>query len=135
MLPPPEYRAEQGNGRSSRNPLRDFMLKYPDSDSKGPPCSLEPGYDGRPSPDFPALPSSPFRDLNPFSKVKRIFPFLYEDFVTVVILNTIDIYNVSISYVQSLMIFGRRGHRKLQRKSEKKTEVGDLNSLLKERIL
>lgn len=30
------------------------------------------------------------------------------------------------------MIFGRRDHRKLQRKSAKKTEVRDLDSLLKE---
>lgn len=64
--PPPQDRAERGGGRSSRNPLRDFMLKTPDSDS-GP--SREPRNDSRPSYESPEYPSSPFRGWAPFSKV------------------------------------------------------------------
>uniref|UniRef100_A0A4W6FDB6 HCLS1 associated protein X-1 n=1 Tax=Lates calcarifer TaxID=8187 RepID=A0A4W6FDB6_LATCA len=36
MPPPPQDRAERGGGGSSGNPLRDFMLKTPDSYTRGP---------------------------------------------------------------------------------------------------
>ncbi|KAI3358677.1 hypothetical protein L3Q82_015084 [Scortum barcoo] len=60
MQPPSQDRAEGG---SSRNPLRDFMLKSPDSDPRGPHVSpsREPRTDGHP----------PFQ--SPFSKFNDIW--------------------------------------------------------------
>ncbi|XP_018540576.1 HCLS1-associated protein X-1 [Lates calcarifer] len=50
MPPPPQDRAERGGGGSSGNPLRDFMLKTPDSYTRGPQPgpSREPRNDGHP---------------------------------------------------------------------------------------
>ncbi|XP_028253909.1 HCLS1-associated protein X-1 [Parambassis ranga] len=45
IMPPPP--AEKGGGRSSGNPLRDFMLKSPDSDTRGWP-SIKPRGDRQP---------------------------------------------------------------------------------------
>ncbi|KAM3595978.1 uncharacterized protein V6R79_006286 [Siganus canaliculatus] len=57
MLPP-----ARGEGRSSGNPLRDFMLKSPDSAPQGPQAGppREPRYEGPHS--------SPFHGWTPFSK-------------------------------------------------------------------
>ena len=48
MPPPSQDRAERGGGGSSGNPLRDFMLKAPDSNPRGPQpgTSREPRNDG-----------------------------------------------------------------------------------------
>ncbi|XP_047461129.1 HCLS1-associated protein X-1 [Mugil cephalus] len=69
--PPPQDRAEKGGGRSSGNPLRDFMLKSPDSDSLR--RSREPQSDGRPSYESPENPSAPFHGWAPFSKFNDIW--------------------------------------------------------------
>lgn len=69
--PPPQDRAEEGGRRSSGNPLRDFMLKSPDSDGGGP--SREPRGDGRPSYESPGIPSLPFHGWTPFSKFNDIW--------------------------------------------------------------
>lgn len=71
MLPPPQDRAEGGKRGSSGNPLRDFMLKSHDGDTQGPQTGppREPRYDGHPSHESPAFPSSPFSHWSPFSKV------------------------------------------------------------------
>lgn len=68
--PPPQDRAETGGGGSSGNPLRDFMLKTPDSSPQGPQTvpSREPGHDNSPSFESPKFPSSPFHDWESFSK-------------------------------------------------------------------
>ncbi|XP_071356700.1 HCLS1-associated protein X-1 [Trachinotus anak] len=52
--PPSQDRAEIGRGGSSGNPLRDFMLKTPDSDLRGPQPgpSREPRIDGHPFSKF-----------------------------------------------------------------------------------
>nr|XP_019957502.1 PREDICTED: HCLS1-associated protein X-1 isoform X1 [Paralichthys olivaceus] len=52
--PPSEDRVEKGGGGSSGNPLRDFMLKTPDRDTRGPQPgpSIEPRHDGRPFSKF-----------------------------------------------------------------------------------
>ncbi|XP_039978593.1 HCLS1-associated protein X-1 [Xiphias gladius] len=54
MPPPSQDRAERGGGGSSGNPLRDFMLKTPDSTARGPQAgpSREPRYDGHPFSKF-----------------------------------------------------------------------------------
>ncbi|KAF3707334.1 HCLS1-associated protein X-1 HS1-associating protein X-1 [Channa argus] len=71
VVPPPSHdRAERGGGTSSRNPLRDYMLKTPDSD-KGP--SRDPGIDSCPSYESPEFPSSPFHGWTPFSKFNDIW--------------------------------------------------------------
>lgn len=63
---PPQDRAERGRGRSSRNPLRDFMLKYPDSDTRELP--REPRGDHRPSYESPE-----FHGWTPFSRFNDIW--------------------------------------------------------------
>lgn len=65
VQPPPQDRAERG---SSGNPLRDFMLKSPDSEPRGPRAgpSREPRGDGHPS-------REPFHGWTPFSKFNDIW--------------------------------------------------------------
>ncbi|XP_026202633.1 HCLS1-associated protein X-1 isoform X2 [Anabas testudineus] len=72
MPPPPPHqdRAERGGGRSSGNPLRDFMLKAPDS-NLGP--SREPRNDNSPSYESPEFPSAPFQRWTPFSKFNDVW--------------------------------------------------------------
>lgn len=74
MLPPPQDRAERGEGGSSGNPLRDFMLKSPDN-PRGPRAGPfgEPRNDGHPSHESPEFPSSPFHGWTPFSKFNDIW--------------------------------------------------------------
>ncbi|XP_060948980.1 HCLS1-associated protein X-1 [Limanda limanda] len=56
ITPPPssQDRLEDGGGGSSGNPLRDFMLKTPDGDTRGPQpgAQREPRQDGRPFSKF-----------------------------------------------------------------------------------
>ncbi|XP_056254750.1 HCLS1-associated protein X-1 [Seriola aureovittata] len=54
MQPPSQDKAEIGGGGSSGNPLRDFMLKTPDSGLRGPQpgISREPRIDGHPFSKF-----------------------------------------------------------------------------------
>ncbi|XP_039875889.1 HCLS1-associated protein X-1 isoform X1 [Simochromis diagramma] len=67
MPPPPSQdRAERGRGSSSGNPLRDFMLKYPDSDTQQ--RSREPRGDHRPSYESPE-----FHGRTPFSRFNDIW--------------------------------------------------------------
>ncbi|XP_049459146.1 HCLS1-associated protein X-1 [Epinephelus fuscoguttatus] len=72
MPPPPQDRAERGGAESSRNPLRDFMLKSPDNNPQGPQAgpSREPSHPSHESPEFP---SSPFHGWTPFSKFNDIW--------------------------------------------------------------
>ncbi|KAM4540109.1 HCLS1-associated protein X-1 [Odontesthes bonariensis] len=63
--PPPQDGAEKGRG--SKNPLRDLMLKSPDSDTQGPPSDIQPSYE---SPEFPG---TPFRGWTPFSKFNDVW--------------------------------------------------------------
>ncbi|CAB1443359.1 unnamed protein product [Pleuronectes platessa] len=53
-LPPSQDRLKEGRGGSSGNPLRDFMLKAPDRDTRGPQPGpqREPRQDGRPFSKF-----------------------------------------------------------------------------------
>ncbi|CAK6949268.1 HCLS1-associated protein X-1 [Scomber scombrus] len=69
--PPPQDTPERGGG----NPLRDFMLKSPNSDQLGPQAgpSREPRNDGCPSFESPDFPSSPFHGWAPFSKFNDIW--------------------------------------------------------------
>ncbi|XP_029023867.1 HCLS1-associated protein X-1 [Betta splendens] len=69
IMPPstPQGRAERGGGRSSRNPLRDFMLKTPDSGS-GP--SRQPRNDIRSPHEFSG---SQFHGWTPFPKFNDIW--------------------------------------------------------------
>lgn len=73
--PPPHGRAEQEGRGSSGNPLRDFMLKSPDSGPQGPRAGQprEPSNDGGPSYEPPEYPSSPFHSRTPFSKFSDIW--------------------------------------------------------------
>lgn len=71
IMPPPQDRAEKGGGRFGGNPLRDFMLKSPDSDTRGP--SREPRGDSHPSYESPEFPNSPFHGWTPFSKFHDIW--------------------------------------------------------------
>ncbi|XP_034456108.1 HCLS1-associated protein X-1 [Hippoglossus hippoglossus] len=52
--PPSQDRLEEGGGASSGNPLREFMLKTPDRDTRGPQPGpqTEPRHDGRPLSKF-----------------------------------------------------------------------------------
>lgn len=68
---PPQDRAERGGGGSSGNPLRDFMLKSPDSNQQSG-TSREPTNDGPPSYES-QVPSSPFHGWTPFSKFNDIW--------------------------------------------------------------
>lgn len=70
--PPPHGRAEREGRGSSGNPLRDFMLKSPDSDAQGP-QPREPGNNGGPSHESPQYPTSPFHRWTPFSKFNDIW--------------------------------------------------------------
>lgn len=67
--PPPQDTPERGGG----NPLRDFMLKSPNSDQPGPQPgpSRGPRNDAHPSFESPDFPSSPFHGWTPFSRVIR----------------------------------------------------------------
>ncbi|XP_072227261.1 HCLS1-associated protein X-1 isoform X2 [Leuresthes tenuis] len=65
--PPPQDRAEKGRG--SKNPLRDLMLKSPDSDTGGPPSDIQPEFHQN-SPEFPG---APFRGWTPFSKFNDVW--------------------------------------------------------------
>ncbi|XP_062266387.1 HCLS1-associated protein X-1 [Platichthys flesus] len=56
-LPPSQDRLKEGRGGSSGNPLRDFMLKAPDGDTRGP----QPGTQREPRPD--GRPFSKFYDI------------------------------------------------------------------------
>ncbi|XP_029976343.1 HCLS1-associated protein X-1 [Salarias fasciatus] len=70
MPAPPQEGAEKGVDRSRGNPLRDFMLKSPDSDARrrtgGPPGDASPSE----SPDFSR---SPYHGWTPFSKFHDIW--------------------------------------------------------------
>ncbi|KAM6974139.1 HCLS1-associated protein X-1 isoform 1-T1 [Tautogolabrus adspersus] len=65
MLPPPKDGEKRGEGGSSVNPLRDFMLKLPDSNTQGPRSGppREPRNDSHPSYESPE-----FHGWTPFSK-------------------------------------------------------------------
>ncbi|XP_017276498.1 HCLS1-associated protein X-1 [Kryptolebias marmoratus] len=67
IMPPPP----QDRGGGSGNPLRDFMLKSPDGDTRGAyrdaPRDMQPSYE---SPEFPPL---PFHGWRPFSKFNDIW--------------------------------------------------------------
>ncbi|XP_026156900.1 HCLS1-associated protein X-1 [Mastacembelus armatus] len=76
IMPPPSHdRAESHGRRSSGNPLRDFMLKTPDSNPHWPQTgpSREPRSDSHPSYESPGFPSSPFHGWTPFSKFNDIW--------------------------------------------------------------
>ncbi|XP_060915918.1 HCLS1-associated protein X-1 [Labrus mixtus] len=71
MLPPPQDGDKRGEGGSSGNPLRDFMLKSPDSNTQGPRPGppREPRNDSHPSYESPELPGwTPFAKFNDFWK-------------------------------------------------------------------
>lgn len=111
---PPQDRAKIGDGRFNGNPLRDYMLKNPDSDS-GP--SREPRNDSAPSYGSPEFPSSPFNRWTPFSKVKEKLGS-----ISISLLRFCGNVKFLLFFlITSLMIFGDGGHRKLQRRSAKKT--------------
>lgn len=139
MLPPPQDRAERGKGG---NPLRDFMLKSHDNDPQVPQAGLsrEPRYDGHPSHESPVFPSSPFHGWTPFSKVKNIFAPTCIFISRLCCCGNMKCYycllctvSTFLCFSNGLMIFGRRGHRKLRRRSAKKTEVGGIfNPLVRE---
>lgn len=70
MLPPPQDRGEPGTRGSTGNPLRDFMLKSPDSDSQRPRGPFrEPKHDAHPPEKSPISPHSPFHGWSLFSQV------------------------------------------------------------------
>uniref|UniRef100_A0A8C9YY88 HCLS1 associated protein X-1 n=1 Tax=Sander lucioperca TaxID=283035 RepID=A0A8C9YY88_SANLU len=75
MPPPPQERAERSGGGSGGNPLRDFMLKFPDNNPRGPHAgpSREPRNNGHPSSESPEFPSLPFHGWTPFSKFNDIW--------------------------------------------------------------
>ncbi|KAM6899935.1 HCLS1-associated protein X-1 [Xenentodon cancila] len=63
IMPPPD----RGNrGAGSGNPLRDFMLKSPESDTHRPYRELP--SDPQPSYELPEVPRTPFRGWTPFSR-------------------------------------------------------------------
>ncbi|XP_041664012.1 HCLS1-associated protein X-1 isoform X2 [Cheilinus undulatus] len=71
MLPPSQDGENRGEGGSSGNPLRDFMLKMPDGDTPGPKAgpSREPRNDSHPSYESPGDYSwTPFSKFNDFWK-------------------------------------------------------------------
>lgn len=69
-LQPHQDKGKGDKQGSSGNPLRDFMLKYPDSDSQRPrQPPREPRHDAHPSEKSPVSPHSPFHDWNSFSQV------------------------------------------------------------------
>ncbi|KAM9340483.1 HCLS1-associated protein X-1 [Symphorus nematophorus] len=73
-LPSPHDRAERGEGGSSGNPLRDFMLKSHEEPQKPRPGpSREPRDDVHPSQESPGSPSAPFNRWTPFSKFHDIW--------------------------------------------------------------
>ncbi|XP_041823357.1 HCLS1-associated protein X-1 [Melanotaenia boesemani] len=69
MPTPPQDRAEKDGG--SGNPLRDFMLRPPDSGKQGP--YREPPSDIQPSYESPQFPRTPFHGWTPFSKFNDIW--------------------------------------------------------------
>ncbi|KAF7211037.1 HCLS1-associated protein X-1 [Nothobranchius furzeri] len=71
ILPPspPQDRSQRGGG--SGNPVRDFMLKSPGSDSQGP--TREGPSGNQPSYEPPEFPRSPFHGFRPFSKFNDIW--------------------------------------------------------------
>ncbi|XP_034561544.1 HCLS1-associated protein X-1 [Notolabrus celidotus] len=66
MLPPPQDGSKITEGISSRNPLRDFMLKSPDGNTQGSPA--EPRTDRHPSDESPSV-----HDWTPFPKFSDIW--------------------------------------------------------------
>lgn len=71
MLPPPQDGERRGAEGSSGNPLRDFMLKLPDSNTLGPKsgASREPRNDSHPSYESPGGYNwTPFSKFNDFWK-------------------------------------------------------------------
>lgn len=111
MPPTPEDRGEIREG-SSGNPLRDFMLKTPDSNQEGPQPgpSREPRIEGHP---FSKVSKTCFRDTSShdlYSFVKTLLGCLF-----------------------SSMIFGDGGHRKLLKRSTKETEVKNIFQLIRRR--
>ena len=114
IIPPPPSQDRGKRGGGSGNPLRDFMLRSPDSDTQGP--YREPPSDIQPSYESPEFPHTPFHGWTPFSKVNKIFS------CTVCVMHVLITNRLFCP--TSLMIFGDRGHRKLQMTRLKKTEVG-----------
>uniref|UniRef100_A0A3Q2QKV2 HCLS1 associated protein X-1 n=1 Tax=Fundulus heteroclitus TaxID=8078 RepID=A0A3Q2QKV2_FUNHE len=114
ILPPspPQDRSERSGG--SGNPLRDFMLKSPDSDIRR--SRQEDPSEARPSFESPDFPRAPFNGWSPFSKVRMT------DFTLAAACAQLPS-ETFLLCPNSSMIFGDRGHRDLP--SLKKTEVGD----------
>ncbi|MCJ8749767.1 hypothetical protein PDJAM_G00180100 [Pangasius djambal] len=71
---PPQEKPEDSNrrGGSSRNSLRDFMLKNPDDSASNSP-SVAPRDVDPSSPGGPSAPRSPFHHRTPFSRFKDIW--------------------------------------------------------------
>ncbi|CAJ1083343.1 HCLS1-associated protein X-1 [Xyrichtys novacula] len=115
-LPPPEDGGKSSEDRSSGNPLRDFMLKSPDTNTHG---LREPRKDSQPSYESPGVYGwTPFPKVdNSHSLFSANATFGVTDAINVIILKCLG---------NSSVIFGNGDHRQLQRMSAKKTEISTL---------